>query len=82
MKTLRLFTVLMTAVTLIACSEMNHRTIQPTLVGSDRDSHGCIASAGYTWCKKTNQCERPWEVAQRQSFENTAEAFAQFCSTP
>jgi len=29
--------------------------------GSDRDAHGCIPSAGYTWCDATQKCIRPWE---------------------
>jgi predicted amidohydrolase YtcJ len=47
--------------------------------GSDRDSHGCIGSAGYTWCTSTNQCERPWELAKKENFTNSKEAFNQFC---
>ena len=31
------------------------------LVGSDRDEHGCIASAGYTWCEPKEKCIRSWE---------------------
>lgn len=48
-------------------------------VGSDRDAHGCIASAGYSWCAKTNQCERPWELAKKQGIANTKQAFDKFC---
>ncbi len=29
--------------------------------GSDRDSHGCIGSAGYTWCEAKQKCLRIWE---------------------
>jgi hypothetical protein len=29
--------------------------------GSDRDSHGCIGSAGYSWCESRQKCLRPWE---------------------
>lgn len=29
--------------------------------GSDRDSHGCIPSAGYMWCDASQKCIRPWE---------------------
>ncbi|WAC05582.1 MAG: hypothetical protein OS112_02850 [Methanoregula sp.] len=29
--------------------------------GSDRDSHGCIGSAGYTWCEPKQKCLREWE---------------------
>ena len=31
------------------------------LVGNDKDSHGCIISAGYTWCQIKNKCLRTWE---------------------
>ncbi len=32
------------------------------IVGSDKDEHGCIGSAGYTWNEESNQCVRAWEV--------------------
>lgn len=32
------------------------------LVGSDRDGHGCIPSAGYSWCQTLKKCHRPWET--------------------
>ncbi len=47
--------------------------------GSDRDEHGCIPSAGYIWCNETGRCERPWELAGKQGFENSREAFDRFC---
>jgi len=31
-------------------------------VGGDEDEHGCIASAGYTWCESLQECIRPWET--------------------
>jgi hypothetical protein len=31
------------------------------IVGNDRDVHGCIGSAGYSWCEVKNKCLRPWE---------------------
>jgi len=30
-------------------------------VGGDKDEHGCIGSAGYTWCKVKEKCLREWE---------------------
>lgn len=33
----------------------------PTLVGGDRDAHGCIGSAGYKWSVPMKQCIRSWE---------------------
>ncbi|MCX5855535.1 MAG: cache domain-containing protein [Deltaproteobacteria bacterium] len=29
--------------------------------GSDRDAHGCIGSAGYSWCESSHKCLRIWE---------------------
>jgi hypothetical protein len=34
---------------------------QPALVGGDRDAHGCIGSAGYSWCEAKSKCLRIWE---------------------
>lgn len=31
------------------------------VVGGDRDEHGCIPSAGYSWCGAKNKCLRTWE---------------------
>jgi hypothetical protein len=31
------------------------------IVGGDKDEHGCIGSAGYSWCAVKNKCLRVWE---------------------
>lgn len=31
------------------------------IVGGDKDEHGCIGSAGYTWCESKQKCLRVWE---------------------
>ena len=31
------------------------------LVGGDKDEHGCIGSAGYTWSETKQECVREWE---------------------
>lgn len=54
----------------------------PHLVGSERDPHGCIPSAGYLWCQKTASCQRPWELAAEHGFVNTAQNWQQFCQNP
>lgn len=54
-------------------------SMQPPIVGNDRDAHGCIGSAGYAWCEFTQACERPWELAAKQGFTSSAEAFNAFC---
>ena len=52
---------------------------KPPAVGADRDAHGCIGSAGYAWCERTKDCERPWELAEKEGFELSAQAFSAFC---
>lgn len=52
---------------------------KPKLIGGDKDIHGCIGTAGFKWCAKTNKCERPWELAKKEKFNNTAEAYNSFC---
>lgn len=54
---------------------------KPKSVGSDKDSHGCVGSTGHQWCAKTKQCERPWELAKKQGFEKTEDAFNSFCQS-
>jgi hypothetical protein len=35
--------------------------VENPIVGGDKDSHGCIGSAGYSWCEPKQKCLRPWE---------------------
>lgn len=35
--------------------------LHDNLVGGDRDEHGCIPSAGYSWCEELGKCVRLWE---------------------
>lgn len=35
------------------------------MTGNDKDSHGCIGSAGYTWSVVQNNCIRVWESGVR-----------------
>lgn len=32
-----------------------------SMLGGDRDEHGCIGSAGYSWCEVKSRCLRVWE---------------------
>lgn len=34
---------------------------QSPILGGDKDEHGCIGSAGYTWCEIKQKCLRIWE---------------------
>jgi len=38
---------------------------EKTLVGRDKDTHGCIASAGYTWSEVRGACIRVWEEGKK-----------------
>ena len=49
--------ILAVALAAVACEKAD----QPTRVGADRDEHGCIASAGYTFSTLKNGCIRLWE---------------------
>ncbi len=31
------------------------------IIGGDKDEHGCLGSAGYTWCEEKEKCLRVWE---------------------
>ncbi len=32
-----------------------------TPIGGDTDEHGCVLTAGYTWCEIKQKCLRTWE---------------------
>lgn len=66
------------ATALCGCNETHSNSVTP-VVGGDRDAHGCIGSAGFSWCQATNQCERPWLLAQQHQFELSQAAFDKFC---
>lgn len=31
------------------------------IIGGERDEHGCVLMAGYTWCESKQKCLRTWE---------------------
>ena len=81
MKNLPLFHLcggLITLLLMNACA-VAQTTPSPPMTGSDRDIHGCIGSAGYSWCERENHCERPWELAKDKGFANTESAFNRYC---
>ncbi|AJQ55848.1 TPA: hypothetical protein F3L15_21515 [Aeromonas hydrophila] len=57
---MRTLTLMAASLLLAACS-----TPEQHLVGSDRNSHGCIGSAGYQWSALTKQCVRLFEQGIR-----------------
>ena len=36
------------------------------ITGGDKDEHGCIGSAGYTWSSEVGACIRDWELDENQ----------------
>lgn len=40
---------------------LSNQSNNKDMVGNDRDSHGCIGSAGYQWCEEKQKCLRIWE---------------------
>jgi len=44
-----------------ASSISDEKSSDDVIVGGDRDEHGCIGSAGYTWCEEKQKCLRTWE---------------------
>ena len=87
MRFLMIFSALLIAI-LTACetkapiAQVVSEAPEAKMTGSDRDAHGCIPSAGYSWCARTQQCERPWELAEKQKIAKNREAFDKFCDNP
>lgn len=57
------------------------------VLGGDRDEHGCIGSAGYSWCAAKQKCLRTWEEdctapSTTNSSTNTNSATTTDTSTP
>lgn len=50
---------------LIACSGEKKGKEKETVLGNDRDEHGCISSAGYTWSEVQQECIRLFENGTR-----------------
>lgn len=51
-----------------------------TLVGADKDEHGCIGSAGYTWSKICNECIRAFTGIQLNPVEKVDNEDATLCA--
>ena len=45
----------------LACLLAAAAAASTPLVGNDADAHGCVASAGYTYCEPLGKCIRSWE---------------------
>ena len=47
------------------CGNSQSKKSEDNKVGDDKDVHGCIASAGYTWSEVLKDCIRLWEKGVR-----------------
>jgi hypothetical protein len=61
------------------------KIIEPTIVGADKDEHGCKGSAGYQWSELKNECIRIFEAGIRlnpvsKDVDQTTSAFIVFKS--
>lgn len=54
-------------------AEATESAEKTTVVGNDKDEHGCIASAGYTWCEVQKDCIRLWEKGVRMNAVDDAD---------
>ena len=45
--------------------KVNTEETQEPLVGADRDEHGCITSAGFSWSELQQTCVQLWEAGVR-----------------
>ena len=52
---------IITALVIITSIYLEGCTEQETTLGGDEDAHGCILSAGYSWCELKQKCLRPFE---------------------
>ena len=42
-------------------SKITEQTTGVRVIGGDKDEHGCLISAGYSWCEEKKKCLRTWE---------------------
>jgi len=78
MKTGKIYFMLLIGVGMVlaGCGNSQNKKNESPAVGSDKDEHGCIASAGYIWSEVLKDCIRLWEKGVRMESvadkENTA----------
>ncbi|MFZ2038358.1 MAG: hypothetical protein WAV11_00230 [Minisyncoccia bacterium] len=47
--------------TVVCPTQTQNSVSSSTLIGGDRDEHGCLGPAGYSWCPAKQKCLRVWE---------------------
>lgn len=46
---------------------ITNSTTTTKLIGGEKDMHGCLVAAGYTWCEEKNKCLKKWEESCQSS---------------
>ena len=44
-----------------ANENINQENTNQLLIGGQKDAHGCLIAAGYSWCESKQKCLRIWE---------------------
>jgi len=48
---------------------------EDVVIGGDKDEHGCLIAAGYSWCEDKGKCLRLWEEACIDSARESIKEF-------
>ncbi len=52
--------------------------IDKKIIGGDKDDHGCLIGAGYSWCEEKQKCLKAWEEeCVKSSNDGIAEAMVE-----
>lgn len=46
-------------------------------IGGEKDEHGCLIAAGYTWCEAKQKCLREWEESCDDTGDETTDSGSQ-----
>ena len=53
---------------------LNNKTETEKPIGGDKDDHGCLVGAGYSWNDSRQQCVRSWEVPMMEEAESAVKS--------
>ena len=59
--TLKLILIIILILLVIATAIYYNNFKQKRPIGGDKDAHGCLIGAGYSWCPSNEKCQRMWE---------------------
>lgn len=78
------FLMALTSALIILSACNTNKAKEQVAIGSDRDEHGCIGSAGYVWSEVREDCIRPFEAGvklqDRKNTDSTTAAFLVFAT--